>query len=382
MSKAPTLSAVDLPVFFEAHHQSLCSDLVPLMRALEDASQGEGAPAKVAAAMGSPLDLYRWLLPDEGIADVRSLCLVRELLGYASPLADAIYAVQGLGSYPIFLAGSEQQKACLGDLKAGKRIAGFALTEPEAGSDVASMQTLAKESDEGWRLTGHKTLISNVGIAQQFVVFANANPEAGRKGITAFVVDAAASGLQSKAIELSDDHPIGELFFDNCAAQLLGEVGGGFKLALRTLDRFRVSVGAAAVGMARRAFDEAAEHVRTRVQFGKPLAEQQLVQAHLANMLTELDAARLMVLRAAHKADTSEGSVTSEAAMAKLFATEAAQRIVDTAVQLLGGRGVVHGHPVEHLYRSVRPLRIYEGTSEIQRLIIGRAIAKAQVGTA
>lgn len=373
----PTLSAIDLPVFFEGHHQELCTELVQHIAVLEEASNGEGAAARVAEIMGSPTGLYQWLLPDGTRADVRSLCLVRELLGYASPLADAIYAVQGLGSYPILLAGTDKQKECLSELKAGKRIAGFALTEPEAGSDVASMRSRAVERDGIWRLTGHKTLISNVGIAHQFVVFANANPDAGRKGITAFLVDARATGLTSKSIELSDDHPIGDLIFDDCPAELLGAVGGGFKLALRTLDRFRVSVGAAAVGMSRRAFDEAAHHVRNRVQFGKPLAEQQLVQAHLANMLTELDAARLMVLRAAHKADTTGDSVTSEAAMAKLFATEAAQRIVDTGVQLLGGRGVVHGNPVEHLYRSVRPLRIYEGTSEIQRLIIGRAIAKA-----
>jgi acyl-CoA dehydrogenase len=377
MSKVPTLSAIDLPVFFEPHHQDLCAALVEHIGALEEASAGPGAAARVAALMGSSTGLYDWLLPDEGKADVRSLCLVRELLGYASPLADAIYAVQGLGSYPILLEGTDDQKKCLTDLRAGKRIAGFALTEPEAGSDVGSMQSRAVETDGQWRLTGHKTLISNVGIAQQYVVFANANPDAGRKGITAFLVEADARGLQSKTIELSDDHPIGDLIFDDTPAELLGAVGGGFKLALRTLDRFRVSVGAAAVGMSRRAFDEAAAHVRTRVQFGKPLAEQQLVQAHLANMLTELDAARLMVLRAAHKADTTDAAVTSEAAMAKLFATEAAQRIVDTGVQLLGGRGVVHGNPVEHLYRSVRPLRIYEGTSEIQRLIIGRAIAKA-----
>ncbi len=377
MTPAPTLSAIDLPVFFAPHHAALCETLSALVPALEEASHGPGAAAKVARAMGDELDLYRWLLPESGEADVRSLCLVRELLGYASPLADAIYAVQGLGSYPILLAGTSEQKAGLAALRSGARIAGFALTEPEAGSDVASMQTRAVADGKGYRLTGHKTLISNVGIAQQFVVFANARPQEGRKGITAFVVDADAEGLQSKTIELSDDHPIGELHFDNTPAQLLGDIGQGFSLALTTLDRFRVSVGAAAVGMARRAFVEAAAHTRSRVQFGKPLAEQQLVQAHLADMLTDLDAARLMVLRAAHKADTGQERVTREAAMAKLFATEAAQRVVDTAVQLMGGRGVVYGHPVEHLYRAVRPLRIYEGTSEIQRLIIGRDIYKS-----
>lgn len=372
----PILSSMDLELFFDAHHHTLTEHLVPLVDRLHEASQGEGAAATIARAMGAEFELYPWLLPDNEHADVRSLCLVRELLGYASPLADAIYAVQGLGSYPIFLAGNESQKAVLADVRSGSCITGFALTEPEAGSDVSSMLSRAVKADDGWVITGHKTLISNVGIAHQYVVFANANPEAGRKGISAFIVSADAPGLVSRTIKLSDDHPLGELEFNNCSAQLLGEVGGGFKLAMRTLDRFRVSVGAAAVGMARRAFDEARNHVRTRVQFGKPLADQQLVQAHLANMATELDAARLMVLRAAHKADTSTGSVSSEAAKAKLFATEAAQRIVDTGVQLMGGMGVVHGNPVEHLYRAVRPLRIYEGTSEIQRLIIGRGIAK------
>jgi acyl-CoA dehydrogenase len=286
--------------------------------------------------------------------------------------------VQGLGSYPILLAGSPEQKDdYLPRLRRGEHIAGFALTEPEAGSDVASMGTRAEHESGIWRLSGDKTLISNVGIADQFVVFGNANPEAGRKGIAAFIVPADAEGLVTRAIELGDDHPIGELHLEECHAELLGEEGQGFKLAMSTLDRFRVSVGAAAVGMARRALVEASAHVRHRVQFGKPLAEQQLVQAHLANMATDLDAARLMVLRAAHRIDTGEGRASTEAAMAKLFATEAGQRVVDCAVQLMGGRGVVAGHPVEHLYRSIRPLRIYEGTSEIQRLIIGRAIARA-----
>ncbi len=372
----PVLSATDLPFFFEQHHGPLCQQLVALVDPLHEKSSGDDAASVVAKAMGAEFDLYRWLLPESGSADVRSLCLVRELLGYASPLADAIYAVQGLGSYPLLLEGTADQKAVLASLRSGERIAGFALTEPEAGSDVSSMRTRAVPDGDSWRLSGHKTLISNVGIAHQYVVFANANPDAGRKGISAFVVSADAEGLESRRIQLSDAHPIGDLVLTNCSGQLLGEVGGGFKLAMRTLDRFRVSVGAAAVGMARRALDEASRHVRNRIQFGKPLAEQQLVQAHLANMATELDAARLMVLRAAHKADTSDEPVSREAAMAKLFATEAAQRIVDTGVQLMGGRGVVHGNPVEHLYRAVRPLRIYEGTSEIQRLIIGRGIAK------
>jgi acyl-CoA dehydrogenase len=364
--------------FFEERHHRLADTLPDKVDALMEAAGQDDAPAAVAKAMGT-LGLYQYLLPESGEVDVRAVCLVREWLAYHSPLADAIFAVQGLGSFPVLLAGSEEQRGGLGELRAGERISGFGLTEPEAGSDVASMQTRAeKEPNGGYLLTGHKTLISNVGIADNFVVFANANPEVGRKGIAAFWVDADAEGLEQRRIELSDDHPIGELLLSGCSAQLIGGEGEGFGIAMSTLDRFRVSVGAAGVGMAKRALAEATAHVCARKQFGKPLGEQQLVQAHLANMSTELEASRLLVYRAAHAADTTSERVTSVAAMAKLYATEAASRIVDTAVQLLGGRGVVANHPVEHLYRSVRPLRIYEGTSEIQRLIIGRSIVKGQ----
>jgi acyl-CoA dehydrogenase len=259
----------------------------------------------------------------------------------------------------------------------GERITGFGLTEPEAGSDVASMQTRATRDGDGWLLEGDKTFISNVPIAQHYVVFANADPSAGRKGISAFVVEADSEGLEVEPQQLSIDHPIGMLHLRGCRVgddARLGDVGGGFKLAMQTLDAFRISVGAAANGMATAALDDAIAHVTTRRQFGKPLAEQQMVQAYIAEMATELDAARLLVGRAAHAKDTLGGRRSGEAAMAKMFATEAAQRIIDKAVQLHGGLGVLRGTRVEALYRDIRPLRIYEGTTEIQKLIIARTL--------
>jgi acyl-CoA dehydrogenase len=369
------LSSDDLGMFFEPPHQELAAELVALAPAIEAAAQA--GDAAVAREMGR-LGLYRHLMPP---VDVRALVLVREMLGYVSPLADAIFAVQGLGTYPLLTAGSTAQRAMADALAGGEAIAGFALTEPEAGSDVGSLTTRATRDAGGWVLDGHKTLISNAGVATHYLVFATVDPAAGKKGITAFWVPSSAPGLTVTATPLGVEHPIGDLTFAGCRVPgdaLVGEPGGGFALAMRTLDTFRVTVGAAACGMARRALDAARAHVTTRMQFGAPLADTQLVQAHLADMLCDLDGARLLVLRAAHAADHGQ-PVTVPAAQAKLVATEAAQRVIDTAVQLLGGRGVRQGEVVEALYRAVRPLRIYEGTSEIQRLIIGRAIAKGRV---
>lgn len=372
MNAAP-LSNADLGFFFEPHHHELAEHL----RGIAGEVAAETDDARVAAAMGARWGLYRHLVPEGGPVDVRALCLVRELLGYASPLADAIFAVQGLGSYPVAVAGSDaQRQRLLPAYRSGERITGFALTEPEAGSDVASLRAVAERDGDGWRLRGDKTFISNVGIASDLVVFANADPAAGRRGITAFLLACDAPGVETGAIPLGIDHPIGSVRLEGAPAELLGEVGGGFKLAMKTLDTFRVSVGAAAVGMARRALEAALEHVRGRRQFGAPLADQQIVRSYLAEMATELDAARLLVLRAARARDAGAERVTSEAAMGKLYATEAAQRIIDKAVQLHGGRGVMSGQVVENLYRAIRPLRIYEGTSEIQRLIIGRALVE------
>jgi acyl-CoA dehydrogenase len=259
----------------------------------------------------------------------------------------------------------------------GERVGAFALTEPEAGSDVAALATTARrQPDGGWVLDGDKLFISNLGVATEAVVFATVDPALGRKGITAFCVPLDAAGVEVERLEPIAPHPLGALRLRGCRVgddARVGEVGAGFGLAMATLDTYRVSVGAAAVGMARRALAEAAAFVRGRRQFGKALAEQPLVAAHVADMSVELDAARLLVLRAAWLRDHGQARVTTEVSIAKLHATEAAQRIIDRAVQLHGGRGVVAGAVVEHLYRAIRPLRIYEGTSEIQRTIIGRA---------
>lgn len=372
------LSTDDLGLFFEPRHAALAAHLRDLFAGGPAFSNTQSA-STVARELGEPLGLYRHLVPAEGAPiDVRALVLVREALGQVSALADAIFAVQGLGSYPIVLAGSPEQKAALlPGVVSGERIGAFALTEPEAGSDVASLRTTARRDGGSWVLDGDKTLISNVPIAHHHVVFANADPSAGRKGITAFLVERGAEGLQTSPIPMSGDHPIGRLALRGCRVPdgaRIGDVGRGFAIAMQTLDAFRISVGAAANGMAWRALHLAADHAKKRVQFGKPLAEQQMVQAMLADMATELDAARLLVLRAAHRKDTSQARATSEVAMAKMFATEAAQRIIDRAVQIHGGAGVTLETDVEHLYREIRPLRIYEGTTEIQKLIIARAL--------
>ncbi len=313
--------------------------------------------------------------------DVRALCIAREAIAYVSPMADSIFAVQGLGSHPILLAGeAERRAAVLAEVVSGQRVCAFALTEPEAGTDVASMRSVARREGESWILDGEKVFISNVGIASHYVVFANADPARGKRGISAFLVDAKSEGLLEEPIAMSVDHPLGRITLQSCrvpAAALLGEVGHGLRLALGTLDVFRTSVGAAAVGMARRALDEAIARTTTRVQFGKAIAEFQLTQAALADMATELDAARLLVFRAAWEKDQPGADPRASAtsvAMAKMYATEAAQRIIDRAVQLFGGLGVTDRCVVDRLYREIRPLRIYEGTTEIQKLIIGGAL--------
>ncbi|HEX8692270.1 MAG TPA: acyl-CoA dehydrogenase family protein [Longimicrobium sp.] len=306
--------------------------------------------------------------------EVRSLCLIRELLAHASGLADFAFAMQGLGSGPISLFGSdEQRRRWLPPVAAGEAVMAFALSEPEAGSDVAAMRTTARSDGGGYVIDGRKTWISNAGIADRYVVFARF-PEAGERGYAAFVVDAGSPGLRvAERIDVTAPHPLGTLEFDGCrvgADALVGEAGGGMKVALGTLDVFRSTVGAAALGFARRALDEAVAWTRERRAFGSALSEHQLVRAALAEMALAVDASALLVYRAAWTRDAGAPRVTREAAMAKLHATEAAQQVVDRAVQLLGARGVVAGSAVETLYREVRALRIYEGTSEIQKLVI------------
>ncbi len=314
--------------------------------------------------------------------DYRAICLAREALAAASPLADAVYALQALGATPIVLAGSESQKErWLVPALDGRAMGAFAMTEAEAGSDVASMETAARPDGDGWILDGGKSLISNAGIADFYTTFARTGDRPGSKGIACFVVPADAEGLEFVCPQvLSSPHPLGEIRFRECRLgpdALLAGPGDGFKLGLSTLDRLRPTVAAAACGMGRRALDEALAHALERRQFERPLAEFQLVQEKLAVMATDLAAARLLTYRAAWAKDGGADRVALESAMAKSFATEAAQRIVDAAVQILGGRGVLASHPVDRLYRSVRALRIYEGTTEIQRLIVARHLIEA-----
>jgi alkylation response protein AidB-like acyl-CoA dehydrogenase len=315
-----------------------------------------------------------WLKPIEQ-QDWRACCLAREALAAASPLADLVFAIQGLGTVPILLAGSAAlRERWAAPAIQGRAMAAFAMTEKEAGSDIAAIATAARRDGDAYVLDGAKCFISNAGIADFYVVFASTDKKAGNRGITVFLVPADSRGLRFVGSQvLSAPHPLGEIGFYGCrvpAESRLGEEGKGFALGLRTLDRLRATVGAAACGMAARALAEALAHARARKQFGKPLAEFQLVQEKLARMATDLDAARLLVYRAAWRADQGAERVTRESAMAKAFATEAAQRIVDDAVQILGGAGVLAAHPVDHLYRAVRALRIYEGTTEIQHLVI------------
>jgi acyl-CoA dehydrogenase len=318
--------------------------------------------------------------------DWRAASLMREALGAASPLADAVFALQGLGTLPILLSENAPMRGrWVDDAIGGRAMAAFAMTEPEAGSDVASMRTTARRDGDTYRLNGVKTLISNAGIAEFYTVFASTDPDAKGKGISCFVVPADSPGLTFvKAQVLSAPHPLGEIAFQDCrvpAVNRLGEEGRGMALGLKTLDRMRATVGAAACGMAARALAEALDRARTRKQFGKPLAEFQLVQEKLARMATELTAARLLVYRAAWAADRGAERVTLESAMAKAYATEAAQRIVDDAVQILGGSGLLASHPVDRLYRSVRALRIYEGTTEIQNLVIAGQLLQGTSAT-
>ncbi|HVA11620.1 MAG TPA: acyl-CoA dehydrogenase family protein, partial [Stellaceae bacterium] len=307
--------------------------------------------------------------------DVRSLCLIRETLARFSGLADFAFAMQGLGSASISLYGSEPLKQrYLPPVCAGTQLAAFALTEPESGSDVAALRMAARDAGGHYILDGHKTFISNGGIAGHYVVFARTGEAPGSKGLSAFVVDAGTPGFSiAERIQVIAPHPLATLAFDECRvskAQRLGAPGEGFKIAMATLDIFRATVGAAALGFARRALDEALRRVCEREAFGKRLAEFQATQLRLAEMATEIDAAALLVYRAAWTRDCVASRVTREAAIAKMYATEAAQRVIDGAVQLFGGLGVVCGVPVERLYREIRALRIYEGTTEIQKLVI------------
>jgi acyl-CoA dehydrogenase len=346
-------------------------------------SEDVEAQFRVLLELLAGADILRYAVsPSGGALDARSLCLVREALSYASSLADLAFVMQGLGTYAISLAAPEHvQDFWLKRAREGRAIAAFALTEPEAGSDVAAIRTTARRDGDAYVIDGHKRFISNAGLADFYTVFARTATRAdGRAEISAFVVGARMPGFSVRErTEMIAPHPIGEIEFSGCRVpveDMVGAEGDGFALAMQTLDTFRASVGAAACGMARRALDEAVFYATSRRQFGRLLAEHQLVQEKLADMATELDAARLLVYRAAYLKDTSASRVTREASEAKLFATEAAGRIIDSALQIHGGSGLVRGSIVERLYRDVRALRIYEGTSEIQKLIIASQLLK------
>jgi acyl-CoA dehydrogenase len=368
--------------FFEERHRRLAAQLEKWAAKHLDFHHADVDAA--CRALVKALGKAGWLehaAAADGRLDVRTLCLIRETLARHSGLADFAFAMQGLGCGPISLFGSPgQRQAYVDAVRAGRKIAAFALTEPKAGSDVAALATRARRDGKGWVLDGEKTYISNGGIADFYVVFARTG-EAGARGISAFIVDADAPGLKvAERIAVIAPHPLARLVFRNCrvpAGALVGEEGAGFKVAMATLDVFRTTVGAAALGFARRALDEALARVTQRELFGGPMSELPLVQAQLASMALEIDASALLVYRSAWARDAGAARVTREAAMAKLYATEAAQRVIDQAVQLFGGLGVTAGTPVEALYREVRALRIYEGASEVQQLIIARQVLHA-----
>jgi alkylation response protein AidB-like acyl-CoA dehydrogenase len=363
--------------FFEDRHRELATSLDAWATAHVPHAHGPDVDAECRTLVRL-LGQGGWLkhAVGEGL-EARQLCLIRETLARHSGLADFAFAMQGLGSGAISLGGSAaQRERWLPRVAAGEAIAAFALSEPAAGSDVAAMQCRATSDGSGWRLDGEKTWISNGGIADFYVVFARASDAPGAKGIAAFIVEADAPGFEiAERIPVMAPHPLARLRFNACRAELLAPAGEGFKLAMRTLDVFRTSVAAAALGFARRAFAEGLGRARSREMFGQHLTDFQLTQAKLADMATQIDAAALLTYRAAWERDSGR-PVTKAAAMAKLTATENAQRVIDAAVQLFGGLGVVSEQPVERLYREIRSLRIYEGASEVQQLIIAREILK------
>jgi alkylation response protein AidB-like acyl-CoA dehydrogenase len=369
--------------FLDDSHRKLQSDLVAWCEQYDfgDEEDVDNRCRQLVADLGKAGWLKNCVPAKWGGAseklDVRSIALCRETLAYYSGLADFSFAMQGLGSGAIALYGTDaQRQQYLPAVAAGTAIAAFALSEAAAGSDVAAMATSAEYSGDEYVLNGEKTWISNGGIADFYCVFARTGEEAGARGLSAFIVEASNPGLEITAkIETIAPHPLTTLSFSDCrvaASARIGESGEGFKIAMATLDVFRTTVGAAALGFARRALDEAVQHTSTRELFGAPLSALQMTEASIAEMATEIDASALLVYRSAWAKDCYQERVTREAAMAKLYATEAAQKTIDRAVQLFGGSGVVKGNIAERLYREIRALRIYEGASEVQKVIIAR----------
>jgi alkylation response protein AidB-like acyl-CoA dehydrogenase len=358
--------------FFEARHADLARQAEAWARENLAYAHGEDTDAickRLVQDLGGA-GFLRHCVTDR--PDVRSIALLREVFAYHAGLADFSFVMQGLGSGPIALAGNDILKArYLSRTANGEAIAAFALSEPDAGSDVQALSTTVRREGQSWLLDGVKTWISNGGIANYYVVFARAD-----EGITAFVVDAAEVDAAER-IEIVAPHPMSTIRLNKAKGTLLGEPGQGFKLAMRNLDIFRTTVAGAALGFARRALKEALERSKGREMFGQKLAEFQMTQAKLADMATRIEASALLAYRAAWQRDVQKKKITREAAMAKMFATEAAQAVIDDAVQICGGLGVMRGHPVERLYREVRALRIYEGATEVQKVIIARDLLKS-----
>ncbi len=366
--------------FFEERHRTLARELDAWATAHIPHTHSADVDSECRALVRM-LGQAGWLEHAVGdTIDTRAICLVRETLARHSGLADFAFAMQGLGSGAISLQGTPEQKdRYLTRVAKGEAIAAFALSEPGAGSDVAAMQCSAHIEGGHAVINGEKTWISNGGIADFYVVFVRTGEAQGARGISAFIVDADTPGFEiAERIDVIAPHPLARLRFTNCRvplSQRIGQAGEGFKVAMRTLDVFRTSVAAAAVGFARRAMDEALQRATTRTMFNQVLADFQLTQAKLAQMATIIDSSALLVYRAAWQRDQGR-NVTREAAMAKLTATEGAQQVIDSAVQIFGGLGVVSGNMVERLYREIRSLRIYEGATEVQQLIIARELLK------
>lgn len=366
--------------FFEDRHRALAAALEAWAGAHLPVDHGDvDAACRGLVAM---LGAGGWLQHSgAGIGeklDVRSLCLIRETLARHDGLADFAFAMQGLGMGAVSLFGSDQQRQWLGRTRSGAAISGFALTEPTSGSDVAATSTTAVLGPRGWVLNGEKTYISNGGIADVYVIIARTGEAAGAKGLSAFLLPADTPGLSVlERIAVIAPHPLAHLALSDVIlpeTALIGRAGDGFKIAMSVLDVFRSTVGAAALGFARRALDEALVRVQSRRIQGAALSELQMVQGHLADMALQVDASALLIYRAAWVKDQGAARVSREAAMAKLYATESAQKVIDMAVQLHGGDGVRHGFAVEALYREIRALRIYEGASDVQRIVIARSI--------
>jgi acyl-CoA dehydrogenase len=372
--------------FFEERHRTFHTVLATWCAANLPVDHGDvdAACCDLVARLGRDGFLkYTAREPDAaGPPDVRTLCLARETLAYHDGLADFSFAMQGLGGGALSLFGSSAQRTWLTKTRTGEAIAAFALTEPESGSDVANIAMQAARDGDGYLIDGEKTWISNGGIADLYIVFARTGEAPGARGLSAFVVPSGTPGLTiAERLQVTAPHPLARLRFDSVrvpSSALIGKPGDGFKIAMSVLDVFRSTVGAAALGFARRAFDETLARVKRRELFGAPLVELQMVQGHIADMALDIDAAALLVYRAAWTKDQAAARVSREASMAKLFATERAQIVIDTAVQLHGAEGVRSDSVVERLYREIRALRIYEGASDVQKIVIARQTLGAQ----